>query len=136
MAWLLDTNVLSELRKGRRADARVLAWAATTLKDRHFISVLALGEIRKGIELLRTKSPSQCPAFERWLAQLQADYAEEILPVSEEIAERWGRLMAIRTLPAVDGIIAATAAVHGLTIATRNVADFKLPGIRVVDPFG
>jgi predicted nucleic acid-binding protein len=135
VAWLLDTNVLSELRKGSRASANVRNWAASTLRDRHYISVLSLGEIRKGIELLRKKSPDKCPEFERWLAQLHTDYAEDILPISEEVAERWGRLTAIRTFPVMDGLIAATALAHGLTIATRNVMDFKSSGSETLNPF-
>jgi predicted nucleic acid-binding protein len=135
MAWLLDTNVLAELRKGREANAKVREWAEETLEDRHFISVPSLGEIRKGIELLRKKSPAQCPAFELWHARLQSDYAPEILSVSEEIAERWGRLMAIRTLPVVDGLIASTASVQGLTVVTRNTRDFKMSGVKAVNPF-
>ena len=127
--------MLSELRKGRRANAKVRQWAAGSLGDRHLISVLSLGEIRKGIELLRRKSPAQCPAFERWLAQLQTDYARNIIPVSEEIAQRWGRVMAVRTLPVIDGLLAATALEHALTIATRNVSDFKQAGAQVLDPF-
>lgn len=135
MSWLLDTNVLSEMRKGFGADERVRVWAAGTAKDRHFISVLSLGEIRRGIELLRKKSPSQCPAFERWLTQIQTDYASAILPVSEEVAERWGHLTAIRTLPVVDGLIAATASVYGLTVVTRNTKDFAPSGVRTVNPY-
>ncbi len=135
MAWLLDTNVLSELRKGSRASANVRAWAASTLRDRHYISVLSLGEIRKGIELLRKKSPEKCPEFERWLTQLHTDYAEDILPISEEIAECWGRLTAIRTFPVMDGLIAATALTHGLKLATRNVMDFKSSGVETLNPF-
>ena len=135
MSWLLDTNVLSELRKGPGANGKVRKWASSTIEDRHFISVLSLGEIRKGVELLRKKSPSQCPAFERWLTQLHSEYADVVLPVSEEIAERWGRLMAIRTLPVIDGLMAATAIAHGLTIATRNAGDFKLPGLKAINPF-
>jgi len=135
VAWLLDTNVLSELRKGSRASANVRNWAASTLRDRHYISVLSLGEIRKGIELLRKKSPDKCPEFERWLAQLHTDYAEDILPISEAVAERWGRLTAIRTFPVMDGLIAATALAHGLTIATRNVMDFKSSGSETLNPF-
>jgi len=127
--------VISELRKGRHANAKVRRWAAGSLGDRHLISVLSLGEIRKGIELLRRKSPAQCPAFERWLAQLQTDYARNIIPVSEEIAQRWGRVMAVRTLPVIDGLLAATALEHDLTIATRNLSDFRPSGVQVFDPF-
>jgi toxin FitB len=135
VAWLLDTNVLSELRKGSRASAKVRNWAAITLRDRHYISVLSLGEIRKGIELLRKKSPDKCPEFERWLARLHTDYAEDIIPISEEVAEHWGRLTAIRTFPVMDGLIAATALAHGLAIATRNVTDFKSSGAETFNPF-
>jgi toxin FitB len=135
MTWLLDTNVLSELRKGPGADPKVRRWAASTLRDRHFISVLSLGEIRKGIELLRKKSPAQCPALERWLTQLHTDYAGDVLLISEEVAERWGRLMAVRTLPVADGLIAATALVHDLTIATRNIDDFRISGVTALNPF-
>jgi toxin FitB len=135
VAWLLDTDVLSELRKGSRASVKVRNWAASTLRDRHYISVLSLGEIRKGIELLRKKSPGKCPEFERWLTQLHTDYAEDIIPISEEVAERWGRLSAIRTFPVMDGLIAATALEQGLTIATRNVIDFKSSGVETFNPF-
>ena len=135
MAYLLDTNVLSELRKGAKADAKVRQWASSVLKAKHYISVLSLGEIRKGIELLRKKSPAQCLVFERWLAQLQSDYAQEILPVSEEIADRWGRLMAMQTLPVIDSQIAATALVHDLTVVTRNTHDFKRSGAKLLNPF-
>jgi predicted nucleic acid-binding protein len=134
-AWLIDTNVLSELRKGARIHPNVLRWAESTLKDQHFISVLSLGEIRRGIELLRRRSPDQCPAFERWLGRLQADYDRAILPISEDVADRWGHLMALRTLPVIDGLLAATALVHGLTIATHNTGDFLVPGLSTVDPF-
>ncbi len=135
MAFLLDTNLLSELRKGVRANPRVVDWARDTLRHRHYISVLSLGEIRKGIELLRRRSPEQCLAFERWLEALNATYHDEILPVSDSIADRWGRMMAEQTLPVIDGLLAATALEHGLTVATRNIADFDSAGIALVNPF-
>jgi toxin FitB len=135
MAFLLDTNVLSELRKGLRCEAKVRQWAQPTVSARHCISVLSLGEIRKGIELLRRKSPAQCTAFERWLSRLQNDYDRDILPVTEEIACRWGRLMVNRTLPVIDGLLAATALEHNLTIATRNAADFQSTGVTLINPF-
>ena len=135
MAFLLDTNVLSELRKGASADKNVRHWAQNNAQAKHFISLLSIGEIRKGIELLRRKSPQQCPAFEGWLARLRVVHKQDVLPVTEAIAEHWGALMALRTLPAIDGLLAATALEHGLTIVTRNTADFQATGMSLVNPF-
>jgi predicted nucleic acid-binding protein len=135
MAFLLDTNVLSELRKGARAHSKVRAWAAGTVGQRHYVSVLALGEIRRGIEQLRKKDSKQAAALEQWLMRIKQDYAAEILPVSDDVADRWGNLMAVRTLPVTDGLIAATALEHGLTVATRNIHDFAGTGVPVVNPF-
>lgn len=136
MAFLLDTNVLSELRKGNTANSKVIKWAAAHISQPHFISVLSIGEIRKEIELLRKRSPSQCLAFERWLFQIKTDYERNLLTVSDEITERWGLLMAVKTMPVIDGLLAATALVHDLTIATRNVKDFSCSGVRLVNPWG
>jgi predicted nucleic acid-binding protein len=135
MPHLLDTNILSELRKGKRCNPNVAKWAQTTANDRHCISVLSLSEIRKGIEILRRKSPDQCPAFEKWLLTLQAEYAPDILPITDVICEQWGHIMSERTLPAIDGLLAATALTHGLTVATRNVNDFQNSGVKLVNPF-
>jgi predicted nucleic acid-binding protein len=131
----LDTNVLSELRKGRRGDQRVRVWAEAVGGERHFLSVLSLGEIRKGIERLRRKTPEQCEAFEQWLERLSVDYADDILEVNDVIADRWGRLDASRTRPVIDGLLAATALEFGLTIATRNTKDFAGTGVKLVNPF-
>jgi predicted nucleic acid-binding protein len=135
MAFLLDTNVLSELRKGRGADANVRKWMASIEEQGHYISVLSIGEIRKGIELLRSRSPEQCPTLDHWLDQIQQNYEDQILLVTEAVAEQWGRLMAVRTLPAVDGYIAATALVNGLTVVTRNTRDFEGTGVAVLNPW-
>lgn len=135
MAYLLDTNILSELRRGRKCDPNVRAWARSTASEQHYISVLSLGEIRKGIESLRRKSKAQSGILEHWLETLNAVYSREIIPVNEDIADRWGRLMARRTLPVIDGLIAATALEFDLTVATRNVEDFKSSGVSVINPF-
>ena len=135
MAFLVDTNVLSELRKGARCDSKVRQWAISTMHACHCLSVLSLGEIRKGIELLRRKSPAQCPAFERWLGQLLRDYDQEVLPVTEAISDRWGNMMATQTIPVIDGLIAATAIEHGLTVVTRNTHDFLSSGVPLLNPF-
>ena len=135
MPCLLDTNILSELRRGSRCDIRVREWAHATRSDQHCISVLSIGEIRRGIEILRRKSPDQCHAFESWLEVLQTEYVANLLPVTESICEKWGRMSAEQTLPVIDGLLAATAQVHGLTIATRNIADFQNSGASLVNPF-
>jgi toxin FitB len=135
MSWLLDTNVLSELRKGAKCDPQVRQWAVTSALNRHWISVLSVGEIRKGIELLRRKSPDQCPAFERWLDSILTLYDKEILPITVTVANRWGNLMAVRPLPVIDGLLAATALEHNLTLVTRNTADFAQTGVRLHNPF-
>lgn len=135
MPYLLDTNVLSELRKGMRGDERVRAWAQAVSGDRHFLSVLSLGEIRKGIERLRRKTPEKCEVFERWLQRLSVDYAGDILEVNDAIADHWGRLEASRTRPVIDGLLAATALEFGLNIATRNTRDFAGTGVKLVNPF-
>ena len=135
MPYLLDTNILSELRRGERCDPGVARWARATVSERHCLSVLSLGEIRKGIETLRRKAPDQCTAFEIWLETLRTNYAEDILPVSDAVGDCWGILMAERTRPVIDGLLIATAKVYSLTVATRNVADFSDAGVAVVNPF-
>jgi predicted nucleic acid-binding protein len=135
MAYLLDTNILSELRKGERCDPHVREWALSVRRARHYISVLSLGEIRKGIEVLRRRSPEQCPAFENWLEHIKAHYADDILTLDETVLEEWGRLMSEKTLPAMDGLIAATARVHELTVVTRNLKDFENAPVDALNPF-
>ena len=134
-SYLLDTNVLSELRKGARGDQRVRAWAAAVRGERHFVSVLTLGEVRKGIERLRRTAPDRCKVFEQWLERLCVDYAGDILGVTDAIADRWGRLEADRARPVIDGLLAATALENSLTIATRNTKDFAGTGVKLVNPF-
>ena len=135
MPWLLDTNVLSELRKGVKCDPNVHQWAVESSSDQHWISVLSIGEIRKGIELLRRKSPDLCPAFERWIHSILTQYYKEILPITDTIADRWGSLMAVRPLLVIDGLLAATALEHNLTLVTRNTADFAQTGVQLHNPF-
>lgn len=133
--YLLDTNVLAELRKGERCEEKVRLWAASTTGDRHFISVLSLGEIRKGIEILRRKAPDQCPAFEGWLSHIQTEYDRDILPVTAAISERWGTLMAAQSLPVIDSLLAATALEFKLTVVTRNTTEFAPTGVPLLNPF-
>ena len=135
MPYLLDTNILSEIRKGRYCDPNLSKWVKDTANDRHHVSVLSLGEIRKGIEILRRRSPEQCFVFENWLVTIRKEYENDILTVTNEISEQWGRMMAKQTKPIIDGLLAATAITHRLTMATRNINDFKNVGVKVVNPF-
>ena len=133
--FLLDTNVISELRKGNRTDSHVLAWFQTTDETELFLSVLVLGEVRSGIEAKRAKDPAQARALERWLHGLETNYADRIVPVTAAIADRWGRLSAAHAPSVIDGLMAATALEHDLTLVTRNVDDVKRTGVALLNPF-
>lgn len=135
MSWLLDTNVLSELRKGERGAAAVRRWMDAHRDDEHFTSVLVLGEIRRGIESKRQRDPEAAARLDAWVRRIETDFAARILPVDADIADRWGRLNVPDPIPAVDGLLAATALVHDLALVTRNVRDVERTGVRLVDPF-
>jgi hypothetical protein len=134
MAYLLDTCIISELRRPE-CDPGVAAWMAGVQPDEALLSVLTLGEIRRGIELRRAKDPKASRVLERWLLGLETHYAERILPITTAIADRWGRLSLNQPLPVSDGLIAATALEHGLAVVTRNVADFQRSGVSTLNPF-
>ncbi len=133
--YLIDTNVLSEARKGARANAGVRRFFADADDDSLWISVLSCGEIRKGIELLRARDPRTANVLERWLAGLERDFAARILPVDAAVADTWGKLDALGPTPAIDGLLAATALAHDLTLVTRNVRHVRSTGATVLDPF-
>jgi hypothetical protein len=136
MRYLLDTNVVSELRKGIRCAPAVVAWEqAELIPLGGAISVLTIGEIRKGIQLISQRDQQQATRLELWLTGLFQEFVGRILPVSREVAEEWGRLNALRPLPAVDSLLGATAKVHALILATRNVRDLREVGLHVVNPF-
>ena len=134
MTYLIDTNVVSEARKARGNPA-VKAWLSRAKGEDLYISVLLLGELRRGIDLLARHDPQQAASYERWLTRLHRDYADRILPVSADVAEEWGRLNVPDPLPVVDGLLAATARVHDLTLVTRNSSDFARAGVRLLNPF-
>jgi len=135
LSYLLDTNVISELRKGQRADANVTAWFADIAEEEIFLSVLTIGEIRRGIESVRRRDPDSAAALDRWLALLTDAHGDRVVPIDRAITEEWGRMNVPDPLPVVDGLLAATAQVLGLTLVTRNVADVDGTGIELFDPF-
>jgi predicted nucleic acid-binding protein len=134
MTYLLDTNVISELRK-RNPDPHVLAWYATVTSAEIFVSALTIGEIRLGIERLRGKDGAQADVLEQWLRGLQASYGDRIINVDAAVAEAWGRLNVPDPLPVIDGLLAASARVRGWTLVTRNTGDLARSGVALLNPF-
>jgi len=135
VSFLLDTNVISELRKGQRADRAVIDWFSTVAEADLFLSVLVMGELRQGIERVRRRDPSSAQALERWLMVLMSAYSDRILAIDSRIAELWGRLNVPDPLPAVDGLLAATAMAHDMTLVTRNARHVAGTGVRLYNPF-
>ncbi len=135
MNYLIDTNIISELRKGERCDANVAAWYAGISEDSLYLSVLVLGEVRKGIERAKPKDAAQARALESWLQAVRQAFTGRILPVDDAVALEWGRMGSQRSIPTVDGLLSATAKVHRLTLVTRNLADVADLGAKVIDPF-
>lgn len=135
MSFLLDTNVICELRKGQRCHPGVAFWYAHVPDGELYLSALVLGEIRRGVESLRAKDPRQAVALERWLTGLARSFSARILPVTQAVAEEWGRLDARRRLSTIDGLLAATARVHGLTLVSRDVRGVAGTQVTLLDPF-
>jgi len=135
VSYLLDTNIISEVRKGAKCDASVAAWYDSIDDAEIFLSVLVLGEIRKGVERARPSDPAQARALERWLTAVAESFAERVLTVDQSVADEWGRMGAKRPVSTVDALLAATAKVHGMTLATRNVSDVADLGADFVNPF-
>ncbi|MCA9201443.1 MAG: type II toxin-antitoxin system VapC family toxin [Planctomycetales bacterium] len=136
MRYLLDTNVVSELRKGARCDPSVSEWAARFLyPGAAAISVITVGEIRKGIELIRRRDAVQAATLEAWLSRLCVDFRDRILDVSIGVAEEWGKLNAARPVPAIDSLLAATANVYHLILVTRNTRDLVGIARQTLNPF-
>ena len=130
--YLLDTNVVSDARKGAKP---VLEWILSVDPSSLFLSVITIGEIIRGIEMRRRRDPAAAEALTEWLVGMRLDTQDRILPVTENVAEVWGELAAMRTREDADGLIAATAIVHELTLVTRNVKDFEDTGVKLVDPW-
>ena len=135
MRFLLDTNVVSELRKGDRADPGVRRWLSSVEGEDLSLSVLVLGEIRLGIRRLRRRDPPAAARLAEWLARLEIAYRGRTLDIDARVAESWAELNARRPLPVIDSLQAATAVVHGLTFVTRNVVDLAGVEVPLLDPF-
>jgi len=135
VSYLLDSNIVSELRKRERADAGVRQWFAGVDDTELFLSVLTVGELRRGIDTIHRRDRTRGLALNRWFHALVTQYEARILLVDQKVAEEWGRRNALATLPAIDSLLAATAHVHGLTFVTRNTKDVARTGVPCLNPF-
>jgi toxin FitB len=133
--FLLDTNIISEIRKRDRAHPNVVHWVNRTPVEDIGTSVLVLAEIRHGIELKRRSRPEQAAALDRWFSRMRTGLGARVLSVDEPVVDAWALLGIPNPLPLIDGLLAATAKVHGLTFVTRNVADIVKTGVPLLDPF-
>lgn len=135
LSFLLDTNVVSELRK-REPNPQVVQWFDVVDPADLYISVLVVGEIRKGIERLRRRGDSkQASALDRWLGGLKDEFANRLVAVSAATCERWGTLSARQPISVVDGLLAATAIEHNLTLVTRDRGALAATGAALLDPW-
>jgi toxin FitB len=130
--YLVDTNVISEARRGSR---QAQAWLRSVRPESVYLSALTFGEIMRGVALKRRSDPKAAAHLTEWLERLRQDHADRILPVSDRIALEWGRIAALRPRGDVDGLIGATAIIHGLILVTRNVKDFEDMAISVINPW-
>ena len=135
MSYLIDTNIISEVRKGERCDRHVSTWYASITDADLFLSTLVLGEIRKGVELARARDAGKAVALERWLRDVATAFDGRVLGIDNAVSDRWGRMNAIRPVPVIDGLLAATALINGLTLVTRNDRDVAGLGATVLNPF-
>lgn len=134
LMYLIDTVVLSELRKTQR-DAHLASWIERQRTIDLFVSVITIGEIERGIARQRAREPDFASALATWLDRVLALYGERILPFDLQVARRWGRLVAALGNDSADLMISATALEHGLTVVTRNISDFEPTGVATLNPF-
>ncbi len=134
--YLIDTNVVSELRKGARADIGVSAFFAALDPQHIHLAVQTIGELRRGLENVRGRGDhAQADRLESWLDDITSDYAERLLGFDLDCAQVWGKLMSPDPQHPIDKQIAAIALIHDLTVVTRNTADFASTGARLLNPF-
>jgi len=136
--YLIDTNVLSEIRKNQKANKGVRRFFEVASKEEQnlYVSVVTIGELRRGIELIQHRGDlRQARLLEKWLGLILDDYQDNILDINQDTAQLWGKLRAPHPENALDKQIAATALIHGLTVVTRNSKDFTKTGVMVLNPF-
>jgi predicted nucleic acid-binding protein len=133
--YLVDTNVISEVRRQDRCHPNVRRWFGSVDTRTIYLSVLVLGEIRAGAESVRQRDPAKAAALEGWLKQVTETHRRRILEVDYPVARLWGWMKGRFQVPVIDGLLAATAEVHGLILVTRNVSDVERPGVSCLDPF-
>lgn len=134
--YLLDTNVISELRKGGRANHGVTAFFATLAAEDIYLSVVTIGEIRRGLENVRARGDrEQAGRLETWLDKVVTDFSDRILEFDLDCAQVWGKLMSPHPQHPIDKQIAAIALIYDLTVVTRNTDDFVSSGVRSLNPF-
>lgn len=135
MKFLLDTNVVSEFRKGDRADAGVTRWISGVSASDLALSVLVVGEMEVGVARLRRRDPSAAESLAAWLNSVRAAYRYRLLGIDGEVATVWATLNVERPLPVIDSLLAATANVNDLTLVTRNTDDLEGVDVRLLNPF-
>jgi predicted nucleic acid-binding protein len=136
--FLIDTNIISELRKGQKADAGVVEFFANAVKNDTplYISVITLGELRRGVELIINRGDiAQGKLLADWLYSVQTEYQNNVLPIDAEIALLWGKMRGSNPQNSIDKLIAATALMFELTVVTRNIKDFENTGVNLLNPF-
>ena len=136
--YLIDTNVLSEVRKKKKANKGVRKFIESAINhdEKLYVSVITIGELRRGVELIRYRGDvRQANLLERWLELVLTEYKDYVLSFDEATAQLWGALRAPNHEHATDKQIAATAVIYGLTVVTRNVKDFAKTGAKVLNPF-
>jgi hypothetical protein len=133
--FLVDTNVVSENRRGERANPGVRKWFAAVDSEDLALSVLVLGELRLGVLRLERRDPAAAAHLSSWLTRLEWAYRGRLVPVDSAVTEAWAELNVSRPLPVIDSLQAATAMVHGLTLVTRNVDDLEGVDVPLLNPF-
>lgn len=131
---MIDANVLSELRKPKRVE-HVAVWLRTTPSVELYTSVLVMAELRRGSQLIRRRDPVSADRLDGWISDLWVGFEDRVLGVTREVANRWADLMVPDPISVIDGLLAATALVHNLTLVTRNTKDVAKTGVKILDPF-